>query len=329
MNIPTQIPHKKTVLIFGISSFVGSNLAEFLKKDFRIVGTYYKTPIKIPGVLTLPCNVLVKEEVRLVVYATKPDFTIYCAGVSSLTECSQKEELAEALNTNGLFNVSEYCQRYKSQVCYISSNFVFAGETKNYLEMDIPDANSFYGKTQAQAEFYVQKTLLNYLLIRCCRLYGRGVSHLRPSWFEHMQGQIAKHEALKYDSSLKVGFLDVYYLAMILKICFDKKVSNRLFQLSSTDITTFFDFSQQYAEVFNESKSFVSKSKWKFPYLKNTSVVTVVDELSYQLDISNIEGFARLKMPSIRESLEFTHRRFNGQNVKTKSKSKGEGISFI
>jgi len=28
---------KKTILIFGISSFLGSSLAEFLKDDYRIV----------------------------------------------------------------------------------------------------------------------------------------------------------------------------------------------------------------------------------------------------------------------------------------------------
>ena len=209
--LPLNQPPRKTVLIFGISSLVGSNLAEFLKKDYKVVGTYYNNPIRIPGVLTVRCNVLTKEEVQLVVYAFKPDVTIYAVGLSSLQECADREGLAEALNTSGLFNVSEYCQRYKSQVCYISSSFVFAGENKSYMEMDIPDASSVYGKTQASAEFYIQKTLLNYLIFRCCRLYGRGANENKKNWFEKMQYNLARHQNVKMDGSLRVGFLDIYY----------------------------------------------------------------------------------------------------------------------
>jgi len=42
------VKRNKTILIFGISSFVGSNLAFFLKEDFRIVGTYKKNYVKKP-----------------------------------------------------------------------------------------------------------------------------------------------------------------------------------------------------------------------------------------------------------------------------------------
>ena len=40
---------QKVVLIFGISSFVGSNLAEVLKKDFKVVDRYRKkaSPIRL------------------------------------------------------------------------------------------------------------------------------------------------------------------------------------------------------------------------------------------------------------------------------------------
>ena len=68
---------KKTILIYGISSFLGSNLAEFLKKDYRIVGTYHKTKVSLDGILTIPCDVLAVEEVQLTLYAFKPDIVIY------------------------------------------------------------------------------------------------------------------------------------------------------------------------------------------------------------------------------------------------------------
>lgn len=322
-------PKRKTILVFGISSFVGSNLAEFLKREYKVVGTYYNTPVQIDGVVTVKCNVLNKEEVQLVVYAFKPDVVIYSIGLPSLQACSDREGLADALNTSGLFNVAEYAQRYKAQVCYISSGFVFAGEDRKYMEMDIPDPNTVYGKTQAAAEFYIQKTLLNYMIFRCGRLYGRGINYNSMTWFERLQVDLSRHKHIKLDDVVRTGFLDVYYLAMIIKMAIEKKAMNRLIQVSSKDTASFYEFGKQYGEVFNESSEFISKTRWRYPFLKNATVNSSAEEFYFHLDTSNIEGFIKIEMPTIKESLQMTLSRFYGKNEKKKLSSKGGGVQFI
>ena len=121
---------KKTILIFGMSSFVGSNLAEYLKHDFKVVGTYHKTRVNIPNTLSIPCDVLSKDEVQMAVFSTKADVAIYAVGLPSVAQCTESETLADALNTSGLINVTEMCERYKTKTCFISSSYVFAGEKK-------------------------------------------------------------------------------------------------------------------------------------------------------------------------------------------------------
>lgn len=319
---------KGTLLIIGVSSFIGSNLAEHFKDDYKVIGTYHNTAVEIDGVLCVPCDVLVKQEVQNVLYAFRPDITIYCAGISSVQECAKREDFADALNTSGLFNVSEYCQRYKSQICYISSGYVFGGDNKNYLEMDIPDAVTTYGRTQAAAEFYIQKTSLNYLIFRCCRLYGRGVNPSQATWFEQLQKKLGNGSSVALDDYVKVGFLDVAYLSMILRICIEKNVSNRLLQVSSKDISTHHTFAKLYSKVFKSQEDLIARSKWPLPLNKrgNTN-----DNLTFQLDISNIEGYLNIDMPTIEESLEFTLRRLKGNSVDTagKKSGRGEGVKFI
>lgn len=328
-NEEKERPKKKTVLIFGVSSFVGSNLAEFLKKDFRVVGTYNKNSIQIPGVLTLPCDVLNKDEVQLILFASKPDITIYAVGLSSIFECSKQEQLADALNTSGLFNVAEYSQRYKSQICYISSGFVFSGESKKYIEMDIPDPSTVYGKSQAAAEFYVQKTSLNYLIFRCSRLYGRSINPLRPGFFENMQKKLKLGQNVMMDSSIKMGFIDIYFLAMIIKMCIDKGVVNRLFQISSQDVMSYYDFAKMYCRIFHEPEDLIVKGKWPYPILLNQAAVTRSDDLNFKLDLSNIESFLNISLPTIEESLTMTLKRFGGSLELKKQNKKGDGINFI
>lgn len=309
---------------------LGSSMAEFLKKDYKVVGTYYKNKVNIPGILTLPCDVLDKDQVQLMVYAFKPDVTLYCVGVASVYACSKSEELADALNASGLFNVAESCGRYRSQVIYFSSNFVFSGENRSYMEMDIPDANTALGKTQASSEFFIQKTSLNYLAFRCCRIYGRGIDPLKKSWFYTLQSKIMKREKFACDDYVKVGFLDVYYLAMIVKIAIERGVRNRLFQVSSSNQMSYYDFAKQYCRTFKESDDLISKTKWPFPLVTTQAISgNVADTLYYKMDIANIEGYLNIELPTIEESLEFTFQRLGGNHEHKSGSKKGEGVSFI
>lgn len=318
------------MLIIGVSSFIGSNLAEHFKHDYKVIGTYYSNPVDIPGVLCLPCDVLSNDNVHNVLSSFSPDVTIYCAGVSSITECSLRESAADALNTSGLFNVAEYCHRYKSKICYISSSFVFAGEDKNYLEMDIPEASTVYGRTQAAAEFYIQKNSLDYLIFRCCRLYGKGINPYRNTWFELLQSRLHGSENIVLDDSIKLGFLDVNYIAMILRICLEKGVTNRLLQVSSNDLVTHLEFAQLYAEVFKLRSDQLARGKWFLPLLSGHSMGTTQGKRSFHLDISNIEGYLHLQMPSVRESLELTCKmdKHTMSSEAVKSMRNG-GIKFI
>lgn len=320
---------KKTILIYGISSFVGSNLAEFLKKDFRVVGTYHRTKVRIDGVLTVPCDVLAKEEVQLTLYAFKPDVVVYAVGLTSILDCNETSDYADALNTVGLFNVSDNCQRYKSLVVYPSSQYVFSGENKTYREMDIPDPSTTFGKTKASAEFYLQKNSLNYLIFRLCPLYGRSVNPYEQTFFEKLERDLFSGKTFLADDSVHTGFLDVYFFGMLLKMCIDGDEQNRLFQVTSGDRVTYYKFAKLYAEIFGYSKSAIIKTKWPLPLTDLPRGVDSTDvQLNFNMDIINIESTVGVKTPTVAESIEFTFNRLNGQKS-NKKVNQGAGINFI
>lgn len=329
-DISVQADKRKTILILGINSFLGSNLAEFFRKDYRVVGTYHKKIQALPGILCLPCDVLSKDEVQLVLYAFKPDFVLYCVGLTSVKDCAEMPNGSDALNSSGLFNVAELAPRYGARIIYFSSQFIFSGLNKNYNEMDNADVITQYGKSQASSEFYLQKSSLNYLIIRCSKLYGRGVSPLRNTWFEQLQSNLKNNNSAIYDNFIHQGFIDVFYLGMILKMCIDKNVSNRLIHFSSQDTMSYYEFAKLYTEVFGESDGLINKGKWHLPILKSATVDRVDEHLYFKLDVLNIEGLLKIKMPTIRESLEFTLKRFNGAKKSNRSKTdKSEGLSYI
>lgn len=297
----------KTILILGVSSFVGSNLAEFLRRDFKVFGTYFKNKVEIPGVLTFHCDILKNEQVESCIRITQPDVTIYCPGSSSISGCHDDPVEAQRLNANGLYFITENCKRFNSLLIYISSSMVFSGEKKSYGEIDIPDFNTQLGQTKSSGEYFLETSLPDYLIFRCCQLYGRGIIHNRSNLLQQLEGG----QEIFFDDTLLMGFLDVNYLAMIISIAIENNLRNLLLHVCSTNILSRFQFAQQYAKIFNIDPGFIKKTEIKLPYLLDKPEVTK-RKLTFHLDTKNIENYLNIIPPTIEESLEFTYRRFNG-----------------
>ena len=194
--------------------------------------------------------------------------------------------------------------------------------------MDIPDPNTVLGRTNSSSEFYLQKTSLNYIIFRCCHLYGRGESITQKSWFESLQNNLLDGNTVIADGILKMGFLDVDYLGMLMKICFKKNVMNRLFQICSKDIESYYGFAKSYTQIFNENVNLVKSGLWP---LKVEKGYKISELQSYYLDSGNVEGFLNITMPTVSESIQYTYEKLNGsaEQVQSSKKPKGIGVNFI
>lgn len=298
---------KKTVLIFGISSFVGSNLATELADEFRVVGTYHKTPVEIPGVTCYPCDVLKKDYVSNLISRIKPDFTIYAIGLSSLMECKLNPKKADALNSAGAVNVCNSSERYSSKFIYLSSSYVLGGGEQLYKEGDTPFPTTVYGNTLSSTEFYIQRSCLNYLILRSAPLYGRSYGANHPNWFETVQAALAQGRVVQADDTVVTGYLDVVILGRILKSFLNSSVTNRLFQISSRDFITRYEFARLIAKTFKNDEELVQRSSVSFPNDEKKGSTG----FSFKMDTYNAETFLSLKMPSIEESLQLTYKRLS------------------
>lgn len=306
---------KKTVLVFGISSFVGSNLAQLLGNDFRIIGTYYQTPVEIPGVLCVPCDVLKKDYVTKLTAIFKPHFTIYAIGLSSLTECKYFPKKADALNSAGASNCLMASERYGSKFIYFSSSYVLGGEDVIYGEGDTPFPNSIYGSTLSSTEFYIQRSCLNYLILRCAPLYGRSFNPQHPNWFETVQAAFAQGQSLAADDSVQTGFIDIFILSKILKALLEMDIANRLLQVSSKDFMTRYEFAKLYAKIFKEDENLIRPTSGNFPVDTDSKKIGTQKVVSrnyyFKMDTSNLEEVLGVEMPKIEDSLNLTFKRLS------------------
>jgi len=319
---------QKTILIFGISSFLGSSFAEILKEDYRVVGTYYNTPVDIPGILTIKCDVHQKEMVQKVTFLFKPDITIYAIGLTDLGACQEFPKVADALNTAGVFNVSQASERYNSKFIYFSSSYIFSGEDTLFRENDTPMPTSIYGNTVASSEFYIQKSCLNYIIFRCAPIFGRSYNKNSLTWLEVLERNNFLNEKVICDNKIYTGFIDVLSVAEVLKLAIETNVTNRLFQLSSSDVMNRYEFAQKYMEVFQGNTSVLSKGDGSFPRTENQIALQGLgEELYFRMDLNNVESLFDIEMPTIEESLRKTSDLQSGSIGSKKTKS--IGVTFI
>lgn len=319
---------KKTILIFGVSSFLGSNLAEILKKKYRVVGTYYKNRADIEGVLSLKCDVHKKELVQKISLIVKPDITIYAVGLTSLAECSDNPKVADALNTAGVFNVSSAAERYGSKFIYFSSSYIFAGENTLYSENDTPMPITMYGSNMASSEFYIQKSCLNYIIFRCSPIIGRSYHYQDSNWIETLDRLNFLNEKIVCDTKVYTGFIDVWTLASVVDEAIEMNITNRLFQLSSTDIMNRYEFSKLYLEKIQGNQGLLSKGDWSFPILDTQAARQHLgEEHIYRLDVENAQKVFKTPILTIEKNIQKLNEMYSG--ALGNSKKKNTGVTFI
>lgn len=322
---------KKTILIYGISSFLGSSLAEELKDKYRIIGTYYRTIVDIEGILTLRCDVNNKELVEKIAFIFKPDFTIYAIGLTDLDACQEFPKLADALNTAGVFNVSTASERYNSKFIYFSNSYIFSGENILLRENDTPAPSSIYGSNVASSEFYIQKSCLNYIIFRSSPIIGRTYNPNDLNWIEVLEKNLFLNKNIVCDSKVYTGFIDISTISNVLIQALEKNITNRLFQISSADIMTRYDFAKLFVEIYGGNQSLLSKGDWQFPRTENQlALQSLGDELFFKMDTFNIEEEFNVRMPYVEDVIKnYQNQRSCYLNNKTNSKSKSSGIKFI
>ena len=158
------------LLITGASGLYGSKLAQLaLAKNFEV----YSSDIQSLSVYGnfVKLDISGKEQVEEVFKSIKPDVVVHAATLTDVDKCEVNKELAWKVNVEGTKNIVEAAKSTGSFLIYISTDYVFSGETGRYKETDKPDPINYYGLTKLKAEEIVQ-TQAEYFIARPSVIYG-------------------------------------------------------------------------------------------------------------------------------------------------------------
>ena len=70
----------KKLFIVGVSSFIGSNVANELKDRYSVSGTYFRHPVSMTGVTVYPNFLDLGREFEADLASLRPDAILFSAG---------------------------------------------------------------------------------------------------------------------------------------------------------------------------------------------------------------------------------------------------------
>ena len=141
---------RKKILILGSSGKIGRDLYELFKSDFSVNGTYFEKKDSKFGDYKL--DLLNIDHLKKIIRKVHPCLVINATGIASPDKCEQDKKMAYLANYKIAENVAIICGKKKIPFVYFSTDYVFSGDRKNYIEGDTPNPINYYGLTKLLGE---------------------------------------------------------------------------------------------------------------------------------------------------------------------------------
>jgi dTDP-4-dehydrorhamnose reductase len=167
----------KKLVIFGGSGFVGGNMTRIAQKKgwkVYIADSFFRPGLEDVEWITV--NISDKAAVEKVIDEVMPDAVVNVAAIADVDKAEQEKESAWNVNVEGARNIAGSCVKHGIKYIFFSSDAVFDGEGRDYIEDDKPKPVNYYGKTKAEAELAVLQAHPGAVVIRISLVIGLPVT---------------------------------------------------------------------------------------------------------------------------------------------------------
>ena len=237
------------VLVIGASGLVGRHCFQYLnKKNIEVVGTHrsYEVPdtLFFDPSLANCFDFLAKK-------AFIPDAIIHCGALTNVDYCEDNQIESYNLTVKSTEVIADFCKKNRTKLIYLSTDYVFDGESGPYSEIDDINPINIYGKHKAEAEKIVSNSDNN-LIVRITNVYGE--EERSKNFIAHLINIINSGEEktfkLPYDQ-----FATPIYAGDIAEMIYLLLKENKqgVYNLSSTDYYSRYQLAIKVKSYFNNS----------------------------------------------------------------------------
>jgi dTDP-4-dehydrorhamnose reductase len=187
----------------------------------------------------------------------KPQWVIHTAAWTDVDGCELNPGLAMTINADGTENVARATAKVGANMLYYSTDYVFDGMAKSpYVETDITNPQTVYGRSKLEGEERVKSVVDNYVIMRISWVYGLYGKNFVKTMLRLGREQAAAQRAGQALAPLKVVNDQVGNPTWTMEIAGQTKVILEdglfgLFHATAESQTTWFGLTQQ---IFRQMK---------------------------------------------------------------------------
>ena len=254
---------KKKMLVIGGTSLLGYKLLSNTN-NFELYASYNKNLINLKNVETLKIDITNKKNCEKI-FDLKPDIIINTAAITNVDYCEKFEKNAFDVNVTGTKNIANIAEKLGSKLIHISTDAVFSGSKKFYVEEDKPNPISVYGKTKLESEKIISK-VNDSIILRPSVLFGwipfeyiktKDESRKTMNFGLWVIDQLYKNNKMSIvNDQINTPTLADNLAENIIEII--KKDLTGIFHLSGLSCISRLDFSKKIAKTFGYSDNLIS-----------------------------------------------------------------------
>ncbi|HEX7904798.1 MAG TPA: SDR family oxidoreductase [Chitinophagaceae bacterium] len=289
------------ILITGANGFLGYYLIlQLLNKGYDVIATG-KGECRLPFTQTNfayeTMDFTDPFGVHDVFEKHTPEVVVHVGAMSKPDDCEQNQWQAYLTNVEGTVTMLTNAEEIKSFFIFISTDFIFSGETGMYKEGDEAAPVNYYGKTKLEAEEAVKEYPFDWSIVRTVLVYGKPQAG-RENILTVVKEKLEKEESYSVFTDQVRTPTYVEDLAAGIVSIIEKKATG-IYHLSGEEVLTPYDMAIKTAELLGLNAALIKKvtvDEFKQPARRPLKTGFIIDkakqELNYQ-PVSFDEGLAK------------------------------------
>ena len=201
-------------------------------------------------------NLIDKIQIVKVLNNIKPKIIINCAAYTAVDDAEKNENLASSINFEAVEIISNWCYENHAYLIHFSTDYVFDGKKNEpYLETDVPNPLSVYGKTKFLSEQAFLKSKCHGICLRTSWVHSNyGKNFFLTIKNLLLQNQIVKIIDDQFGVPTTTNFI-VKITEIIIKKTLKKYEMPKILHVVPSNYTNWYEFGHVILENLKRTKN--------------------------------------------------------------------------
>ena len=161
---------KLKFLVTGSAGLIGRQVVKDLSETHEVGSCYNKSKPEFGH--SMKMDLFNHEMISNVLLEAEPDVVIHLGAMTGVDLCEKEESMAFDINAKATQIIAQQCSILNTFLVYVSTDYVFDGNSGMYYEDSVPNPLSIYGKSKFDGEKMVQNFSSDWCIARTSTPFG-------------------------------------------------------------------------------------------------------------------------------------------------------------